>query len=259
MILLRAGVLAWLAGDLGRAREHLDISLAWCKERDDELGVVKALTNLASIATQQGDTLTAQRDYEAGLVVARRLRDARHPAILLGNLGAVRQNIGDTEGARRCLEEALDWHRQAGNDLGRADVLHNLADVDQESGEFAPALVSLDASMELRSRIGDHSRTPRALLLLAVIATGLESHEIAACLFASAERLLEDLELSVSPDESAKWAPHLAAVRGALSEERFAELWAAGRSLRLDESVTFAQERALPDLAAKSKTMSLVR
>jgi tetratricopeptide (TPR) repeat protein len=227
------------------------------RARNDELGSLKALINLATIAKHQGDLPTARRDLETGLAVAHRLEDSRSTSTILINLGPVCHNMADSDAANRYLSEALAVCRQDGNDADCADVLHNLADVAGDHGDFPKALGYLVECLDLRSKSGDQSQTPMALLLLAVIGTQIGKYESAARLFASAERALDLLGIQLAPDEPTHWEPDMALLRKSLAREQLAEQWRQGGLQTVDESLVFASALAaqwLTEIGAPPQT-----
>ena len=131
-VLLAAGILAWLAGDIDAAKSYLNGSLLVCRALSDEAGALKALANLANIANAQGDPESARIDYQDALAIARRLDDPRLIATILCNLAPLAE---DCRVAREQLEEALSLHKRFQHDRQEADLLHNLADLDAQEAK----------------------------------------------------------------------------------------------------------------------------
>jgi tetratricopeptide (TPR) repeat protein len=86
-------------------------------------GIAFALTGLAQVAFQEGDTTQAQALFEQGLAAFRVLSSPRHVAVTLSNLAAVRLKQGDDSAARSLYAEALELITLVGDRAGLAHVL----------------------------------------------------------------------------------------------------------------------------------------
>jgi hypothetical protein len=68
----------------------------------------------------------------------------------------------------------------------------------------------------------------------------LGQEELAARLFAAAEAERDLSGPPLTPIYQANYAPHLAAVRGKLGEEKFASAWTGGRTMPLKQAIAAA-------------------
>jgi tetratricopeptide (TPR) repeat protein len=102
--------------------------------------------------------------------------------------------------ARAYLEEALSLHYRLENLSGAADVLHNLASLAEANKQYETALECLAKSLELSEQLGDLSRVPQALMLLAIVALGKGELVGAIRVFAAAERAFD--QLGIAPVQS---------------------------------------------------------
>jgi predicted ATPase len=236
-VLLAAGILACAAGEMDLAVTHLNGSLAVCRALGDELGAAKALTNLANIASTEGDCATAQNDYEAALAIARKLNEPRLIATILGNLGAL---VEDAASARQYLLEALALHDRYQHDRQKADILHNLADRNVKEHDFRGAAGCLVQSIEIRRRFDDRSRVPQALLVLADLGANLARYDAAIRLLGAAEQAYEELGVSPNSQERDQFAQCLAISRIHTAPSSFDAEWTAGRGMRMEKATEFA-------------------
>ncbi len=157
----------WAAGDLRRARAHLERAL---EIRQQLLGpsnhrTIAALTALGSLLQTQGDLAGAQSSLEQALEQAEATLGAEHAdvAVILTNLAWTLRFQGDLAGARARLERALAMsERILGPDhpetVGRLDGLGVLL---REQGDLTAARGYAERAMDALERtLGpDHPRT----------------------------------------------------------------------------------------------------
>jgi non-specific serine/threonine protein kinase len=144
-----AGELAFVQGDLARAAERFEESLALYRRLGDDVGIASVLAELGQVARSQGDHDRAAALSEEGLEMARRLGDFKAAAIALGTLGRLEGHRGNLEGAISRYEESLALFRGLGHEWGSAYTLANLAETALGRGELERALALGQESLSI--------------------------------------------------------------------------------------------------------------
>jgi predicted ATPase/class 3 adenylate cyclase len=278
------GNIAWRQGDLRAAAEALEESLRLRRESDDPMALVGTLTSLGTVSELRGDLDRARALQEEAVVIAREIADPWKLATALNNLALVVSNQDETELATALLEESVAIKRQTGNLVGTAtslnnlavlmvtvgqperaityleetlaidrqigspsgiaDSLANLASVIVDTGDVARS-AGLDAeALELRRDLGDRISIAYSIENIAATSSRAGQAETGARLFGAAERLREELEAPLPPSERQRYDEGVALSRSALPEPVFAQSWAAGRVLTLDDVIAEALHAA---------------
>lgn len=237
-----AGVLASHQGDYERAATFLQESLVLLQQLGDKRGAALSLNNLGIVARNQGDYARATALYEEALVLWRELGDKRGIAASVANLAIVARNQKDYSRATKLYEEGLLLFRQLGNKMGMAITLNNLGVIAEDQGNYERAIMLYKESLVLHNELGNKLGTWGCLSNLAAVAGEQGQPERAARLFGAAEALREALSAPVSPDDRAEYDSKVAAVRAKLDEATFAQAWAQGRAMTLEQAISYALE-----------------
>ncbi|HVF01228.1 MAG TPA: tetratricopeptide repeat protein [Rubrobacteraceae bacterium] len=187
------GQLAFGKGDLARAVELFEESLALYRESGDEGGVAIVIVQLGQIARTRGEHGRAAALSDEGLALSRKLGDRMGVAIALNTLGCVERQRGDAEMAMVRHEESLALFGELGHDRAVAYTLTNLGLAALERGEFERTLALHEESLALYERLGD--KTGMALVLINLGDTAREQgdHERAVALYDDALDLYREL------------------------------------------------------------------
>jgi tetratricopeptide (TPR) repeat protein len=158
----------------------------------------------------------------------------------LNNLGILALDAGDPERAIAYLEETLAIDRELGNPAGIADSLGNLAGIFAGTGDVVRAAAHDAEALELRRTLGDRLSIAHNLASIAATTSRAGFTDVGARLFGAAERLREELLVPIPRSEQARYESGVNIARSALSADEFAQAWAAGRSLGLDDAIAEA-------------------
>jgi predicted ATPase len=191
--LCAAGELAFGQGDLARAAELFEASLALYRDLGDDAGIAAVLAELGQVARAQGDHDHAVALSEEGLELARRLGDLRVAAISLGTLGRAERHRGNLEGAISRHEESLSLFREIGHGWGSAYTLANLAVAALGRGDIESALALNEESLSIYRELGDSSGMALALINLGDVASERGEVERARTLYDEALHLYREL------------------------------------------------------------------
>ena len=187
------GQLAFGKGDLGRAVELFEESLALYRESGDEGGVAIVIVQLGQIARTRGEHGRAAALSDEGLALSRKLGDRMGAAIALNTLGCVERQRGDAESAMARHEESLALFGELGHERAVAYTLTNLGLATLERGEFEHALAFHEESLTLYERLGDKTGMALVLVNLGDAAREQGNHERAVELYDDALALYREL------------------------------------------------------------------
>jgi predicted ATPase/DNA-binding CsgD family transcriptional regulator len=273
-----AGNVAAARGEHARAALFHDASLALRRRLADPAGEAISLHNLGTAARNLGDPARAYTHFSESLDLFRTLGDTRNAALSLLNLGRLSHDAGDYERATSLYSEGLALFRTVGSDHGVATALNRLGDLARDRGELAIAERLHGDALSLRRGRGDpwviglsltglaraaaarhdHAQTmalavqsvqslhdagasrdaAAALVIVATAATATGQATIGTRLLGAVSHAYP--EGSAIGAEQASFEQAVAAARAALGEDAFAEAWASGQQLTLDQAVDVA-------------------
>ena len=142
-------------GEYGRAADCFTRSVAIYAQMGDELGEAMTLNNLGNLAQAQGD-YTAAHDYY--LTCSRLFQAHNHThgaAATLANAGRLAHKLGDLAEAAALLQESLTLKREIQGGRGTAIALIGLADVAIDRGDGHAARACLAEALVLAQQVGE--------------------------------------------------------------------------------------------------------
>ncbi|MCL2535986.1 MAG: LuxR C-terminal-related transcriptional regulator, partial [Nocardiaceae bacterium] len=154
MVAQAAGRQALYRGELGRALEYLESSLASFRDAGHAHGLIWALQALGLVGGMVGDIGLARSCHEEvlGITQARGEREYRARAMYLLSLTLWRQ--GDRDRATRLFTEALQLTRQVGDHFAVAGCLESLAWGEAAARQGERAAILSGAAEALRRAMG---------------------------------------------------------------------------------------------------------
>jgi predicted ATPase len=235
--------LAWQRGDSKSAHRSLLESLE-CFAADGNSymrGVV--FVRLGTILSEQGDYAAAHAHLRQGLAIHEEVGDKVRSSGALTRLGHLALAQGHEREAEDLFAKALVLICDTGHLLNRIEPLDALGRLAQRQGDYGRARALHEESLGLCLELHHPVRLARALEAFACLAARQGQAEAAVRLFGAAEAYL--YSKSLDPPVELTWRlehEHLVAgARTQLGEATFAEVWAAGAALTLDEAVTLIE------------------
>ena len=187
------GQLAFGKGDLARAIELFEESLALYRESGEESGVAIVIVQLGQIARTRGEHGRAVTLSDEGLLLSRKLGDRMGAGIALNTLGCVERQRGDAESAVARHEESLALFKELRHDRAVAYTLTNLGLATLERDELEHALAFHKESLALYETLGDKTGMALVLVNLGDVAREQGDHERAVALYDDALGLYREL------------------------------------------------------------------
>jgi MalT-like TPR region len=234
------------ASDLGErveARALQEEALELARETGDRQRIAETLHHLAFTRFLQGDDEAASSLAEEGLSTYRELDNSSGIGLCLSLLGHLAFWEGDLVRARALAEAGVALAREARSGVHLSYGLSVLGHVARADRDFAAAETHYRdalAVFQQRTAAGDWMRTTSFLLGLAGLWVEWGRAHEAAHLFGATEGWLKAMGMPVP------WMPPLgyerdeAAAREALGEEAFADAWAEGQAMTLEQAVEYA-------------------
>jgi predicted ATPase/DNA-binding SARP family transcriptional activator len=228
-----AGILAHRQGDYQRAREYLEASLRAYDDAGDTVQVARATSNLGNIAVDQGDYEGARLLFDRAAALAGEVGDEYVVAAALSNAADLAETLGDYAQAESLAHESLTLLRELGDEQATAIALQNLGSAVLRQGRPDEARLSLLESLEMAHRIGATETVAYALESLGELEAARGKREPAAHLLGLAQRLRDELDLSMRPSEAKIHDELIESLGGAAVADVIAE----GGRRDLDETI----------------------
>jgi tetratricopeptide (TPR) repeat protein len=228
-------------GDRETARALYEKALIIAREIPN--GKVAAiLNNLGLVASDLCDFFTAQRYFEEAVGLLRDSGDQSKMATVLLNLGVVAVQQNDLDLATKYYEEALEIVQALKIVPNIAVALCNLGEVAHKQGDFPKASKLYSESVGLLYQLGDKLSTTIVLEAIGRLAAAQHQPERAAVLLGLSEAWRETLGAPMSPRDRADYDIDVTRIHRELSSGRFAELWAQGRHMSLEEGIVLVAQ-----------------
>jgi non-specific serine/threonine protein kinase len=202
--------------------------------------------------TFSGDSETEALTQEA-LVLFREVGDQPGLGLVYNSIGERARLSGDDAIARSAYEESLAIAERTGDTRRQYYVLFNLAFVAQHEGDHQEAIRLLLRSLALCQDIGVQTDVAQELLAFAGSLGALGEPMKAAHLFGAADAFLQRSGALIDPSDQPEHDRNIAFVRAQLGEAVFAEAWAEGQEMTLDQAVAHARAASDSDVLSTSQ------
>ena len=232
-------------GDLDRARALSDEALEVGRRSGDPMTESYGCNAAGTVLAWRGELDEAERLLQESVRLARQLGNVRSVASWTRALGGIALARRDYAQARRLLDESLALHRTLDDVKGISHALSSLALAFEKSDhDAARRLIAESVALELNS--GDRPGLAFNVEVCARLAAAEGRRERAVRLYACARSALQGSE-GIYPAEVGWPNPDtaVAELRSALGEEAFAEAWAQGAAMGLDEALAYALEETV--------------
>ncbi|HEX7976920.1 MAG TPA: LuxR C-terminal-related transcriptional regulator [Anaerolineales bacterium] len=237
-----SGFLALLLGNFAQARAFWEQSLTLYQDLDDSSNIGWQLMHLAYLAQQEHDFSRAARVAEQSLSFQ---REAGNQWGISGSLFCLADSIyiqGDVTRASTLLEKAVAIAREVGNLWGLGRRLARLGQVSQAQGNAERALALIQEGLAACWEAGDYWGITDALVGLAGIAIQRREPERAARLLGAVETRRNNIGAVLKFVDQLQFNHNVAAAQAALPSEQFADAWAQGQAMSLEDAIAYAQE-----------------
>ena len=229
-------------GNYPRSTAILEEALALDRESGNRENLAYDLGSLADIAFQQGNYKPAQTFYEESLALHRERGDKNSIAICLHNLGEVYHQLGKDAQSLVFTEEAASLFRELGVKQGLAVSLGNLGELTSSSGDPERAQKLYREALSLQQELGAKGDILSILLIFAAFALQAGKPARAVRLYAAVEALRQSIDMAFSQAQTREYEANLASAHTRLDPSAFAQAWAGGHAMTMEEAVAYAQK-----------------
>jgi non-specific serine/threonine protein kinase len=199
----------------------------------------------------QGLAALQRGDYEEAQALALEAREAANasgeavqhggPLLLLGK---VAESSGDYERAQQLYDESIEVHRRVGDKWGLSILLSAAAGLRIVQKDFDQARIQASEAMSLCQELDDPRGIAWSLDMFASLLAAAGHDERAARLWGAADRLLESVGGSLTPEISGIRDRYGESVKTSLGVGAFETARAEGRAMPLVHAIALARERA---------------
>jgi tetratricopeptide (TPR) repeat protein len=239
--------LGWIAmeqGDFARASTLLEEQLTMARESGSKRNIAWGLRAVGILAQRQEDLRRASMLLEEALGLFQEVEDRYGCAAILNSLGEIAVAQRDFARAIARYEECLALCRELEHKAHIADVLGKLGEVWNAQGNKIQARASLAESLALFQDIGARRGIASCLARFAGVASVQGYMMRAVRLSGAAEALRNVIGTRMEPDDRVQYERIVAAARTQLGESVFAQAWAEGHAMTLEQAIAYALSEA---------------
>jgi tetratricopeptide (TPR) repeat protein len=229
-------------GDFAAGRRQAEEALAINREHGDAWGIARSTYMLGYAAIESGDFETAKPRFEETVRLMAELGYEQYVGQATFNLGWACEELGELDYARSLAEENLRRARSINSPNLEAASLDTLAGFAHDDGRLEEALSMKRAALRLLCELGDLQHILDSLGRIAKTHARAARARLAAELLSASLALHEEAGLTVPLYQERRNHEMLDVLHQQLDEAAFAEAWAAGAKLTLDEAVELALE-----------------
>jgi tetratricopeptide (TPR) repeat protein len=240
LTLSNLGITVMRLGDYSEATRQLEEALDLRRQFGDQRGIRVTLMNLGLVAFEQGNNERAVELYAESLALARLAKDEHSVGIALTNLGEAYMNQGAYDRAEACFAEAAQIYQRLGSRSGEGDVARCRGLIALRRGDCAEAYRFLAEAISTLRDLGEKELSLLAIEALAAVANRCHYPDRAARLLSASEMLRRSIGLARPPVDQREFDACIASAHVQLSETAFAEAWAEGGMMTLDQAAAYA-------------------
>jgi tetratricopeptide (TPR) repeat protein len=223
------------------AKGYLEESLSIAREIGDKGRAAMVLEELGTVATGQGDPVTARSYFEQALLLAEEHGNPRTLAAANNALAQLCRMEGDLDTSEKLYEKMLTLSRRIEDRESIAVGLLNLSMVSIGRGLGDRARIMLLEALSIAGEIGSKPAGQSALEVSAGLGALRKEWERAARLFGAAEAQIAQTGLQRDPADEVFLGPLIVQVRSALGNDVFDKAATAGRALGYEEAMAEAR------------------
>ncbi len=238
--LMALGWIAWIQGAFAEVVTIFNETLTFAQERGDKKVVDWSLNRLGWAAWANGDLERATRLFEENWATALALGSRTRVAWAMSGLAYVASSQDDRLWASVLFEQSLEAFRSSGYKVDINWGLNNFARALANQGDDARAVALFGESLTLAYEQEDKWNIAAALEGLATLGGARHSAERAARLFGAAAALRDQIAVPLWPYFRPAYDRAVAAARAKIGANVFAEAWAAGQALPLEQAISEA-------------------
>ncbi len=239
------GLVQWMLDRKADVRPLLEEALDIATEIGDRSIIAWSRVFLGTAISTYEDYQEGQSLIEEGLEECRGLGSVGLNAVgfALAFLGDDLTYQGDYQHARELYEESVDVLREVRDLNFLAYALRRLGHTARHLGDLDRAANGCKESLSLNMMLGHEQAVAACVSGLACVALARGDPFTAAQLFATVERQLEKIGVSIMPSDTFEYERNVALAREELGETALAAAWAEGRTMTFDQAIELAMKQ----------------
>jgi len=238
--LMALGWIAWIQGAFAEVATIYSETLRFAQERGDKKAADWSLNRLGWAAWANGELEHATRLFEENWATALELGSRTRVAWAMSGLAHVAISQGDDMWASELFEQSLEAFRTSGYKVDINWALNNLGRALAGQGDRARAAELFSESLALAYKQEDQWNVAAALEGLAMLGGAADWAERAARLLGAAAALRERIAVPLWPYFRAEYDRAADRARAQIGANAFADAWAAGQALALEQAIAEA-------------------
>ena len=246
---LRSWAISYLAinsafhGDITGAYAYAEESLVLGRELGGGIPLAMGLNNMAIVTgLVRNDFKTARAYADDGFKILSETGSRWYSAMALFGFGLFEETQGNYAEARSRFEACMPLF-VGFKDRQRVLMLQSeLAHLERRQGHISEAKKLYRETLREWQELGHRSAIAHQLECFAMLAKAAEDEGRAARIFGAAEALRERINIPMQPVERMDYDREVTELRGGMDREEFANYWAEGRILSMEEAIRFALE-----------------
>jgi predicted ATPase/tRNA A-37 threonylcarbamoyl transferase component Bud32 len=239
-ILFGIGLIWILQGEYESARKFLEQSRETAVLAADRSKLGLSIYTLAVALGELGDLTAAKSLTEESLAIGKETGDKNLIGISVGYLGELMRHEGDYPAARIFFEESLEIFKKGEMPHGMMSIYQNLGDLCCLEGELEMSRFYYKKALEISRKLGGNGQIAFCLDGFAALAVKHCEFECATQLAGAAESLRESIGFVTEAGDRRFRDAYLCELKNQMDENAFAELYAEGRRLKLEEALALA-------------------
>ncbi|MFN2190491.1 MAG: tetratricopeptide repeat protein [Candidatus Promineifilaceae bacterium] len=238
-----SGLVAIYEGEFERADKLAQESLQMAQQLGALFETAQAEVVMGLSAHAQADLEEAEIRFGAALAEFRAINDRRSIAHTLVGMARSAYRRDDHAGAKKYLDESLALSRKYGIQWSLAYSLEIMGLLKRSEGDYRQASKLLLESLQLSYEQANRQGIANALGGIAGLAAMVNQPDLAMLLFASADRIREEIGGRMGLADKREYESCLRIAKEQMDEATFAACWAVGLGMSIDRAVQEAQVR----------------
>jgi len=230
-------------GERVRAEAVLQESYSIACAEGDVYVICRSLNRLARVIVDlHHDLELSQRYVEESLRLAREAGLRSQEAQASEILGSIAIHRNDHDEARSHFKESMRVYEEIGAMFNVILEKSNLAHLERKLGNYADALEYYRETIIAFRDIGQTGAVSHQLECFGFIAFAQNQNERALQLFAAANRLREQGDRPMTPDEQIYFDEQLKSLREKMDPMKFDSVWSKGHAMMMEQAIELALE-----------------
>lgn len=228
-----------------KARSLMLENLALLRDSNEKRPIAITLYNLALVENElagndPGEYGKLNEYLEESLLIFRELGNNMNIAYIYILYGLTEEKFGNPEKARILINDGLSLMRKANYRYGIGNALYNLAGIELNLRNYEQSKSLTRECLSIKLEFQDKRTIGSCFSRLSRIAESQSDNVKSVLLFASSQRINEDLGLILTDDEMQSNDEFYSRQRSTLGNDVFSELMEKGRTLTLEQAAEIA-------------------